>query len=123
MDFHFAAWIWFYVVSCLFCCSVHEGGHVVFALYHRVQVKAIGIRRMGIYLRRARTSGWAEVSICLAGVLANLLVALVIREDSPRLALCQLVFGAVNLAPIRNSDLGHAWQALVAMRRPAQQSA
>lgn len=88
---------------------LHEAGHALTALWFRVPVRRVGICWKGVYVQRARTTGWQEVCICLAGPAVNLLLALVL----PGMAgLCNLVFGVVNLMPIKNSDGTHALEVL-----------
>lgn len=83
---------------------------------YRVPVKKVGIRWMGVYIQRTRTTGWPEVAICLAGPAMNLTLALAFWEVNEWFALCNLVLGLVNLLPIANSDGSHALEALDAMR-------
>lgn len=93
----------------------HELGHVLVARLCGVRIKQVGFGRRGVYVRRARTTGWPEISICLAGAAANLLFAVVFRHVNG-CALCNVVFAIVNLLPIPNSDGSHALEELQAMR-------
>jgi Zn-dependent protease len=99
----------------LLCMAGHELGHVLAAGFFRVPVKKMGFNRLGIYIRRSRTVGWPEVSICLAGAGMNLMLALVFWNTSTWFALCNLTFGWVNLLPLPRSDGSHALEAFRAM--------
>ena len=96
----------------LFALVAHELGHILVARYFKVQVKEIGIRWTGPYLRRARTTGWHEVAICLAGAMVNLLMAATFWHISHWFGLFNLVVGIVNLLPISHSDGSHALEAM-----------
>lgn len=100
----------------LLCMLAHELGHILAARHFRVPVRKIGFSWMGMYIQRARTTGWPEISVCLAGATMNLLLALAFWNVSYWFALCNLVFGIVNLLPITNSDGSHALVALQAMQ-------
>lgn len=101
----------------LLCMLAHELGHILVARHFHVPVRKIGFSWMGMYIRRARTTGWPEISVCLAGAAMNLLLALAFWNVSYWFALCNLVFGVVNLLPITNSDGSHALAALRAMQK------
>jgi Zn-dependent protease len=94
----------------------HELGHIVVARYHRIPVKKIGFNWTGMYIRRTRSTGWPEISVCMAGAAVNLTLALAFWNISNWFALCNLVFGLVNLLPITHSDGSHALDALRVMR-------
>lgn len=100
----------------LLCMLAHELGHILVARHFHVPVRKIGFNWMGMYIRRARTTGWPEISVCLAGATMNLLLALAFWNVNYWFALCNLVFGVVNLLPITNSDGSHALAALRAMQ-------
>lgn len=102
------------VLLCLVC---HELGHILVARFHYVQVKKIGISWMGMYIQRARTTGWPEVSICIAGAMMNLALAIAFWDVNSWFALCNLTFAWVNLLPIPHSDGSHALEAFRAMRQ------
>ncbi|HET8637003.1 MAG TPA: hypothetical protein VFL96_09150 [Acidobacteriaceae bacterium] len=99
----------------LLCMACHEVGHILMARLHGVSVKKIGLSWMGMYIQRERTSGWAEVSICVAGAAMNLALAAAFWNTNHWFAICNLTFGWVNLLPISRSDGSHALQALRAM--------
>jgi Zn-dependent protease len=103
----------------LLCMVAHELGHILTSRYFRVPVKRIGFNWLGMYIQRARTAGWPEVSICIAGAGMNLMLALVFWNISSWFALCNLTFGWVNLLPLPRSDGRHALEALRAMIAPA----
>lgn len=115
------------VLSLLFKCLLvaltmlaHELGHVLAARWYRIPVRKIGFNRMGIYIQRARGTGWPEVATCLAGAAMNLVLALLFWNArgpgwSYWFALCNLIYAIVNLLPIRHSDGTHALEALRAM--------
>lgn len=77
-----------------------------------VPVKKFGISWTGPYVRRARTAGWREVIICLAGISANLILAAAFWRMSHWFALFNLTVGVVNLLPVSHSDGTHALEAL-----------
>jgi Zn-dependent protease len=103
----------------LLCMASHEVGHMLMARLHHVTVKKIGFNWLGMYIQRERTSGWPEVSICLAGVAMNLALAAAFWDVNSWFALCNLTFGWVNLLPIAHSDGSHALEALRAMHQRA----
>ena len=101
----------------LLCMACHEVGHILMASLHGVSVKKIGLSWMGMYIQRERTSGWAEVSICVAGAAMNLALAAAFWNTNHWFAICNLTFGWVNLLPISRSDGSHALEALRAMHQ------
>jgi Zn-dependent protease len=103
----------------LFCMLGHELGHILVARYFHVSVKKIGFNWMGMYIQRARTVGWPEISVCMAGAAMNLTLALLFWNINNWFALCNLIFGLVNILPISHSDGSHAWEAVRAMNQPA----
>src|SRR6185437_852384 len=104
------------VVLCMAC---HEAGHILLARVHRVSVKKIGMRWMGMYIQRERTVGWPEDSICSAGASTKLALAIAFWAVNSWFALCNLTFAWVNLLPIPPSDGSHALEALRAMSQRA----
>ncbi|MFZ0661377.1 MAG: site-2 protease family protein [Acidobacteriaceae bacterium] len=105
-----------FVALCIIC---HEFGHVLAARFHYVPVKKIGFNWMGAYIQRGRTTGWPEVSICMAGAAVNLALAIVFWDVNYWFALCNLTFAWVNVLPIPHSDGSHALEALRAMNQRA----
>lgn len=100
----------------LLCMLAHELGHILVARHFRVPVRKIGFNWMGMYVQRARSTGWPEIFVCMAGATMNLLLALVFWNVSYWFALCNLVFGIVNILPITHSDGSNALAALHAMQ-------
>lgn len=100
----------------LLCMLAHEVGHILVARHFHVPVRKIGFSWMGMYIRRARTTGWSEVSICMAGATVNLVLAIAFWNVSYWFALCNLMFGLVNILPITHSDGSHALAAIRAMQ-------
>jgi Zn-dependent protease len=115
---HFASLI-FNCTLILLCMVLHELGHILVAYFYRVPVKKIGLSWMGMYIHRARTAGWPEVAICLAGAAMNLTLAIAFWNINGWFALCNLTFAWVNVLPIPHSDGSHALEALRAMYRRA----
>jgi membrane-associated protease RseP (regulator of RpoE activity) len=108
------------VANCLLvlvCMLAHELGHVTVARYYHVPVRKLGFNWTGMYIQRARSSGWAEVSICLAGAAMNMTLALLFWNVNYWFALCNLIFAVVNILPIPHSDGTHALQAVRAMQQ------
>lgn len=104
-----------FLLYSIICLLAHELGHILAARAIGVEVKRIGLGWMGMYLRRDRAQGWAEVVICLAGPGANLALALLVGH--PRwLAVANLEFAWINLLPFPHSDGRHVWQALRSVR-------
>jgi Zn-dependent protease len=93
----------------------HEFGHALVARLYRVPVKKIGFRWTGVYIQRARTTGWPEIAVCLAGPMVNLMLAIAFWNVSHWLAVCNLTIGWVNLLPLTHSDGSHALDALEVM--------
>lgn len=102
----------------LLCMFGHELGHILVARYFNVPVKKIGFSWMGMYIQRARALGWPEIFVCMAGPAMNLTLAVLFWNISNWFALCNLVFGLVNILPISHSDGSHAWDAVRAMNQP-----
>lgn len=100
-----------YLAQIVLCFIAHECGHLVVARYHHVQVKRISLRWLGLCIRRARTTGWPEISICLAGAVVNLALAIAFCHADHWFALCNFTFAWVNLLPIPHSDGRHALEA------------
>lgn len=105
----------FKCVLALLCVLAHELGHVLVARCYQVPVKKIGVSWMGMYIQRARTTGWPEVCICMAGVAMNLILAIAFWNIINWFALCNLTLALVNVLPLSSSDGSHAWEALRAM--------
>ena len=105
----------FKCVLVLLCVVAHELGHILVARYYHVPVKKIGLGWMGMYIQRARTTGWPEVCICMAGAAVNLILAIAFWNIINWFALCNLTFALVNVLPLSSSDGSHAWEALRAM--------
>ncbi len=103
----------------LLCMALHELGHILVARFYYVEVKKIGFGKLGMYIQRARTTGWPEVAICLAGAAMNLMLAIAFWNVNHWFALCNLTFAWVNILPITNSDGSHAWDALRAIYQRA----
>jgi membrane-associated protease RseP (regulator of RpoE activity) len=99
------------------CMLAHELGHIIVARHCNVPVKKIGFNWTGMYIQRARSTGWAEVSTCLAGAAMNMSLALLFWNVSYWFALCNLIFAVVNVLPIPNSDGTHALEAVRAMNQ------
>lgn len=104
------------IVLCMMC---HEVGHILVARFHHVEVKKIGFNWMGMYIQRARASGWPEVSVCIAGATMNLALAIAFWDVNSWFALCNLTFAWVNLLPIPHSDGSHALEAFRTMHQRA----
>ena len=112
------------VGSLLFSCALvvicttlaHEVGHIIVARHFHVPVRKIGFNWTGMYVQRARGTGWAEVSTCLGGPAMNMTLALLFWNQSYWFAVCNLVFAVVNILPISNSDGTHALEAVRDMR-------
>ena len=97
----------------------HELGHALAARLFGVRVKEFGIRWTGPYVRRARTTGWREFVICIAGAAVNLILAAAFWKLSHWFALFNLTAGIVNLLPISHSDGTHALEAFSLTEIPA----
>ena len=97
----------------------HELGHALVAHFFGVHVKEFGIRWTGPYVRRARTTGWREFVICIAGATVNLVLAAAFWKLSHWFALFNLTVGIVNLLPISHSDGTHALEAFRETEMPA----
>lgn len=95
----------------------HECGHIVLARYHGVQIKKISFGVLGPCIRRQRTAGWPEVSICLAGAAVNLALAIAFCRADHWFAVCNFTFAWVNLLPIPHADGRHALEAWRELRR------
>lgn len=120
MSFHSLSPVLDLLLNCalvVLCMACHEVGHILAARFHYVRVKKIGFNWMGMYIQRARTSGWPEVSVCIAGATMNLALAIAFWNVNHWFAICNLTFAWVNLLPIPHSDGSHALEALRAMHQ------
>ncbi|HUY82736.1 MAG TPA: hypothetical protein VMU92_13500 [Acidobacteriaceae bacterium] len=112
MLFSFLQALFFDCLLVALALTAHELGHAIVAHFFGVQVKEFGIRWTGPYVRRARTTGWREVVICVAGATVNLALAIAFWNLSHWFALFNFTVGVVNLLPITHSDGTHALEAL-----------
>lgn len=112
MLFSFLQALFFDCLLVVIALTAHELGHALIARLFGVPVKEFGLRWTGPYVRRARTTGWREVAICLAGITVNLILAAAFWKLSHWFALFNLTCGIVNILPISHSDGTHALEAL-----------
>jgi Zn-dependent protease len=95
---------------------LHEGGHILAAIFLGVPVREFGLHIAGAYIRRARAATLQdEVLIAVSGPLMNFCLMLplsFIPVLGPKLALCNLALGIVNLLPIPASDGMRIFRAL-----------
>lgn len=106
-------WEWIFLVIAL-----HETGHILTSWALGVKVHSIGLNWKGLYNRRERGTLEQNVLISLAGPGLNILLGLLFWHTS--FGLLNLVFGIVNLLPIRGSDgwrVRHALSQDAVMRR------
>lgn len=96
--------------------AAHECGHILAARWFGVPIRKVGLSGRGPHIRRARTTGWPEILICLAGPAANLALAVAFAHRNPWFMLCNATFCWFNLLPIAHSDGGHALEAFFDMR-------
>jgi Zn-dependent protease len=87
----------------------HEAGHMLLADMNQTRVKAIGFCKWGVYLRREKAEGMAEVAISAAGPTVNLLIAYFFHDFSGTGTLAWLsqmnaVLFLINILPIGGSD-------------------
>lgn len=87
----------------------HEAGHMLLADLNETCVKALGFCKWGVYLRREKAEGMAEIAISAAGPTVNLLIAYFLHDftGSGTLAwLAQMngVLFLINILPIGGSD-------------------
>lgn len=83
---------------------LHELSHVAMARFEGLKVKRCGVSWKGPYIVREPGSHWQNLRVCLAGPVANLVLAVVCWRIAPAFALCNMVLGAFNLLPIPGSD-------------------
>jgi Zn-dependent protease len=87
---------------------LHEAGHMLAAASLGVPVHEFGLSLAGAYVRRAYAqSQQDEVLIATAGPLMNFCLMLplsFVPVLGPKLALCNLALGLVNLLPLPSSD-------------------
>lgn len=83
---------------------LHECGHILVALLCGVRVKKVGLSWTGLYTIREPGPKWANLCISLAGPLANLVLAVSLRDTLPFFAWVNLIACVYNLLPIPNSD-------------------
>ena len=111
MLFSFLQALFLDCVLIVLALTAHELGHALVAHFFGVRVKEFGVRWTGPYVRRARTTGWREFVICVAGATVNLVLAAAFWKFSHWFALFNLTVGIVNLLPISHSDGTHALEA------------
>jgi Zn-dependent protease len=99
---------------------LHEGGHILTAVFLGVPVREFGLRLAGAYIRRARAASLQdEVLIAASGPLMNLCLILplsFVPVIGLHLAYGNLALGLVNLLPIPASD---GLRILRALRAPS----
>lgn len=98
-----------FIAAVVISSLLHECGHGLAAGAFGVRVKSFGVNIWGCYVVRERTVGWREVSICLAGVAVNLLLAM---SSTGFFRTFNLAMVFVNLLPIKGSDGRNAYFAL-----------
>lgn len=100
----------------LFCCFVHEAGHIICLLVFGERPKLIELSFYGIKLERkayARGDGMREIAIFASGPAANLILSAVlfafsgISEGAKTAAAVSLCVGAFNLIPCQPLDGGN----------------
>ena len=90
------------LLLCLLVIALHEVGHAVSALALKLRIKAVGVSRGRPYIRCERGTVYQNVVISLSGPELNIALALVFWHTS--FGLLNLVFGVINLLPVRGSD-------------------
>lgn len=107
------------VFAAVLALVVHEYAHLTVALIMGVPVKQLGWRSFhGPYLRRQLAPYfWQEMTITLAGPIANLILAWMIWPIPYHWSF-NLVLALTNLIPfLPRSDGQRAWRMIVARRR------
>jgi Zn-dependent protease len=97
------------VATGLFVVSLlaHEFGHMVVGLLIGARVRAFGFCLFGTYIRRNKEEGLAEILISAAGPLINLLIVMLLWNQTGVLnwlAQMNFVLLVLNLLPAFNSD-------------------
>jgi Zn-dependent protease len=97
------------IATALFVISLlaHELGHMVVGLLIGARVHAFGFCLFGTYIRRNKEDGLAEIMISAAGPLINLLIVMLLWNQTGVLnwlAQMNLVLLVLNLLPAFNSD-------------------
>jgi Zn-dependent protease len=87
----------------------HEAGHMLLADMNHTRVKALGFCKWGVYLRREKAEGMAEIAISAAGPTVNLLIAYFFHDFSGTGTLAWLsqmnaILFVINMVPIAGSD-------------------
>ena len=86
---------------------LHEAGHMLLATAHHTPVKALGSSTRGVYLRRGKSQGLAEILISAAGRTVNLAIACSLIYTEGRigwLAQMNLALFVLNMLPVKGSD-------------------
>ena len=97
------------IATALFVISLlaHELGHMVVGLLIGARVRAFGVCLFGTYIRRNKEEGLAEITISVAGPLINLLIVMLLWNQTGVLnwlAQMNAVLLVLNLLPAFNSD-------------------
>jgi Zn-dependent protease len=115
-----------YLFGCIVSLLVHEAGHICVAHAFGIRIKRIGMNWRGPFIVRESGPPLPDLMVSAAGPLVNLIMAAMVWQIWPTVALANLVLGLSNLVPTRTSDGGrllrgltHAWSpAVVRMQAP-----
>ena len=86
---------------------LHEFGHIMFAIFSGVKVKALGLSRRGAYIRRECAQGASEILVAAAGPAMNLLLVVLFWNSTGTLgwlAQMNLALFVMNMTPLFGSD-------------------
>lgn len=101
--------------AALFCCIVHEAGHIICLLILGEKPKLIELSFYGVKLERKNTAGMnsvEEIAVYASGPVANLVLSAVLfaagqSEGMKTAAVISLCVGAFNLLPCQPLDGGN----------------
>lgn len=104
-------WLEGLALTAAFFASViaHEAGHLLVARVNGTAVSAFGCNHRGVYLRREKAEGAAELAISAAGPAVNLMLALLLYSYDGNWSWLAKMNGflfLLNTLPIAGSD-GH----------------
>ena len=112
-----------YLFGCIVSLFVHEAGHICVARAFGIRIKRIGMDWRGPFIVREAGPPIPDIMVSAAGPLVNLIMAALMWQTWPTVALANLVLGLSNLFPTRTSDGGRVLRGLTHAWSPARVTA
>lgn len=93
-----------FIALAYFAMFLHEIGHILAALYFKIEVKKVGFTWKGAYIIRESGPTKINMLIALAGPLMNIIIGLFALKYFLFFAEMNFVLGFGNLLPMKGSD-------------------